>query len=436
MFVDGGKVVVYSQVNGASLYTAAGITPKDAATTTTVRVRRRRRRRPRERRRSLERAVPYPGRTARPRRTSRSRRSPVLTLDSGDAAGHARDVLRGQLPRLSPRRHARPHGALGQRARPEAEVLRSTSSTRSNVPVLSERPDGAPGPRRRHELERQQRDDHDADDRSVPEDGHRDDRRARAAPRRATRPPSTRASSPTGCRTRSRRTRGAVAVSSIACEDFYVPTTGSTESGLTEVASIDLANPDGARRVRRRSSAAPRPSTAARTPSISRRRPGSSRPTPGQDDTSGSGSSGSGTVNGGTTRGVASSPRHRRQRRYARRSVRATRRPRRRTSVIAWATSKTHIHKFEFTTDAGFPNYVASGTVVGNVKDQFSLDDTDGYLRIATSESRMYVDQNGKYVSADVPRSDDGPAGPPADRQPRLRAGRERRLARPRRRRR
>jgi hypothetical protein len=38
--------------------------------------------------------------------------------------------------------------------------------------------------------------------------------------------------------------------------------------------------------------------------------------------------------------------------------------------------NQTHVHKFEFATDAGFPNYVASGTVVGNVKDQFSLDAT------------------------------------------------------------
>jgi hypothetical protein len=81
--------------------------------------------------------------------------------------------------------------------------------------------------------------------------------------------------------------------------------------------------------------------------------------------------------------------------------------------VIAWATTKTHIHKFDFTADAGFPNYVASGTVAGNVKDQFSLDDKDGYLRVATSESRMYLDQDGKYLEPTFPGNTSGPQDRP-----------------------
>jgi hypothetical protein len=39
------------------------------------------------------------------------------------------------------------------------------------------------------------------------------------------------------------RNGGNVAATTVACEDFYVPTAGSTESGITEVASLDLNDP-------------------------------------------------------------------------------------------------------------------------------------------------------------------------------------------------
>src|SRR5262249_51167515 len=39
--------------------------------------------------------------------------------------------------------------------------------------------------------------------------------------------------------------------------------------------------------------------------------------------------------------------------------------------VIAWSTESTHLHKFEFATQPDFPNYIASGTVAGSIKDQF-----------------------------------------------------------------
>ena len=74
--------------------------------------------------------------------------------------------------------------------------------------------------------------------------------------------------------------------------------------------------------------------------------------------------------------------------------------------ITAWAQNQTHIHKFEFASDAGFPNYIASGTVVGSVKDQFSMDDRAGYLRIATSENRTYIDEAGRYVSPTFAGSD------------------------------
>ncbi len=183
----------------------------------------------------------------------------------------------------------------------------------------------------------------------------------------------------------------AVAVSSVACEDFYIPTTGTTESGLTEIASVDLANP----------TALPRESAIlGRTETVY-----------GSADTlylaaqawvepPFSWQDGPVAASGGGSVAVASPP-------APDTPVPAPSAPSMKslaprttapTAVTAWAKNKTHVHKFEFATDPGFPNYVASGTVVGQVKDKFSLDDRNGYLRIATSENRMYVDQTGAYA--------------------------------------
>jgi len=45
----------------------------------------------------------------------------------------------------------------------------------------------------------------------------------------------------------------------------------------------------------------------------------------------------------------------------------------------------THIHKFEFDDDTGAARYVASGTVVGYALNQFSFDEFEGILRVATT---------------------------------------------------
>ncbi|HEU4411227.1 MAG TPA: beta-propeller domain-containing protein [Polyangiaceae bacterium] len=50
--------------------------------------------------------------------------------------------------------------------------------------------------------------------------------------------------------------------------------------------------------------------------------------------------------------------------------------------------NSTHLHKFDLRVDPTSPLYVASGTVDGGVLNQFSLDERDGFLRVATNESR------------------------------------------------
>ncbi|MBI4706037.1 MAG: beta-propeller domain-containing protein, partial [Deltaproteobacteria bacterium] len=50
------------------------------------------------------------------------------------------------------------------------------------------------------------------------------------------------------------------------------------------------------------------------------------------------------------------------------------------------STTGTHLHKFDLTADPARPTYVASGTVYGEVHNQFSLDERDGRLRVATTD--------------------------------------------------
>jgi len=206
----------------------------------------------------------------------------------------------------------------------------------------------------------------------------------------------------------------AVSAQTVACEDFYVPTAGSTESGLTEVASLDLSDP----------AATPKETVIL----------GRADTVYGNADTlylaahawveppfmwndqggGGVGGSGGGDVAVSPARPPEDAPEpapaptpggkpafntNLRPQNGATTSA----------TIITYPTNRTHVHKFEFKTDATFPNYVASGTVVGSVKNQFSLDEKDNNLRIATTESRQYATPEGQYVQADGAPPGDGP---------------------------
>jgi uncharacterized secreted protein with C-terminal beta-propeller domain len=175
----------------------------------------------------------------------------------------------------------------------------------------------------------------------------------------------------------------AVTASRIACEDFYVPSIGSTQSGITEVASLDLNDGGGVRQ------------SAIL---------GQAQTVYGSADTLYLAASAyieppfqwSDPVAMGGDVAVSPSP--------PTDGSMGTQSLRPRTeitapAVIAWSQGNTHVHKFEFASDARFPNYVASGTVPGSVKNQFSMDDKDGFLRIATTEQRQYVTVEGRYVA-------------------------------------
>jgi hypothetical protein len=183
-----------------------------------------------------------------------------------------------------------------------------------------------------------------------------------------------------------------VTAKSVACEDFYVPTTGSTESGLTEVASLDLADPAS---MPRETAILGRADTVyATADSLYLAANAWVEPPPFTFD---DGSSGSGSTGGGDTTEPAPLPT---EPSVGTASIGPRNTPTEPTGVTTWATNKTHLHKLEFATEPTFPNYVASGTVTGSVHNQFSLDEKDGFLRVATTESRIYVDAQGRWVSA------------------------------------
>lgn len=205
----------------------------------------------------------------------------------------------------------------------------------------------------------------------------------------------------------------AVSAQTVACEDFYVPTAGSTESGITEVASLDLSDPaatpketgilgradtvygnadtlylaahawveppfmwNDENEVSSVGSSAGGGTAASPPPDAPSTEPAPA-PTPAPAP--------------GGKAGFAFDM-------NARPKNTPTTQP---LTVVAYPSTRTHVHKFEFKTDAKFPNYVASGTVVGGVKNQFSLDEKDNVLRVATTENRQYATPEGKYVSAD-----------------------------------
>jgi hypothetical protein len=202
----------------------------------------------------------------------------------------------------------------------------------------------------------------------------------------------------------------AVSSQTVACEDFYVPTTGSTESGLTEVASLDLSDPAA---MPKETAILGRADTVygnsdtlylaahawVEPPFVWNDPNGGDNPV----SSNGGGSTGSAPPVDVTEPAPAPAPTPTPDGKpaFAAGNVRTQTTPTQSGNVVTYSTNRTHLHKFEFKTDAKFPNYVASGTVDGNVKNQFSLDEKDNNLRIATTENRQYITTDGKYVNAD-----------------------------------
>jgi len=156
-----------------------------------------------------------------------------------------------------------------------------------------------------------------------------------------------------------------------ACDGFYVPAVGTAEGGMTTVATLELGVPNA---VPKTTSIMGRTETVyassdalyvAASAWIDRPFVGGPAvgAVPPAAPTAGSSSSGS---SGGAT-GAGSAPA-------------------KTTPTMPWMSlSATHIHKFELTTDPTFATYVGSGDVDGTILNQFSLDEHGGKLRVATT---------------------------------------------------
>lgn len=145
-----------------------------------------------------------------------------------------------------------------------------------------------------------------------------------------------------------------VDVAPTSCGDFYVPTPGTTAFGMTEIASLDLDALDG----------------GAKTTTIV-----------GQVTT----------VYGNEKTMVLT------ERAYedpweaqtiAWYSNGAPGKPASPSSIPVKTLDHTHLHLFDLTADPTNATYAGSGTVPGSVKDQFSIDERNGSVRVTTTEQR------------------------------------------------
>jgi hypothetical protein len=177
------------------------------------------------------------------------------------------------------------------------------------------------------------------------------------------------------------RTGGAVKAQMTACEDFYMPTVGTTQYGLAQVESIDLSAPSEMPKSTAVGGGVDTVYAKGDTMYLAQRGWNESNyyvmmgggVAVGAPVAAGSGTAGSAPGSTGTVSAKDFNFNY-----GIRYDVPVT---------MNW----THLHKFEFKTDPSFANYVASGTVVGQVVNQFSLDDLNGNLRITTTEEREWL---------------------------------------------
>jgi len=64
------------------------------------------------------------------------------------------------------------------------------------------------------------------------------------------------------------------------------------------------------------------------------------------------------------------------------------------------STSYTHLHAFDLAADPARPMYTASGSVAGTVHNQFSIDEYNNHLRVATTDDRLIYNYYWQTESA------------------------------------
>ncbi len=155
------------------------------------------------------------------------------------------------------------------------------------------------------------------------------------------------------------KTAGGMQTAPAGCGDYYVPTTGSTEFGMTQIVAFDLAAP----------------SQPARSVSIV-----------------GAAQTVYGNASSMVLAGRAYTDPWVWQQYYAlQRGASAAA-----DAGASQTLNYTYLHLFDVTSDAGQPTYLASGKVPGDVKDQFGLDEKAGQVRVTTTEQRTGTLPDGR----------------------------------------
>ncbi len=190
------------------------------------------------------------------------------------------------------------------------------------------------------------------------------------------------------------KTGAAVTATSQKCEDLWVPPTGTTEYGMTQVEAIDLNAPTDAPKGQAIMGAVDTVYSSTNAMYLASR----SWNDPFVSVMASTASSGSSSGSGGTTvssppsTGTASPPT----------PTPAPATPSNASSVSTKSVpfyaadtevtvNFTYLHKFDLASDPSSPTYVASGVVAGNIKDQFSMDERNDVLRISTTEQKALL---------------------------------------------
>lgn len=159
------------------------------------------------------------------------------------------------------------------------------------------------------------------------------------------------------------RTAAGVQANLARCDEFYVPTPGSTTFGMTQIQSLDLADPGRIPRGANIVGATDTVYSTEDTMVLASRA--------WVDPSVWQGSS------GGDVFGPLGAAR----------------------SAGPVSTSYTHLHSFDLAADPAVPGYTASGTIPGTILNQFSLDVHNGHLRIATTDDRVGTDWDTSRVN-------------------------------------
>ncbi len=198
------------------------------------------------------------------------------------------------------------------------------------------------------------------------------------------------------------KTGAGVSASSLACEDFYLPTKGTTQYGLTYIETFDAT--DASSKVKTAAIIGQADTVYSNEKTMVLAARGWADP-----DTlerlyaSNASNSDGGFSSGGTagsTPSVAPAP----ETSVGTRNIKPMTEPVVGT-IEPVSMDSTHLHKFDIGTDATSALYVASGSVPGSAKDQFAIDERNGTVRISTTERRSYIVPQGATVTGNLPRT-------------------------------